>query len=162
MPNFDGIGSKGICLLTGRGIEYCVVKLNTDVPEVVKNIRKEVDNMPRGDGTGPAGFGSMTGRAAGYCAGYSVPGYANPISGRGRGFGFGRGLGRGRGFGSGFGWQGASYPYAYRNPNYAIPYAPEITPQQETDMLKGQAKAMQDEINAINERIKELESSSKA
>ena len=122
--------------------------------------------MPRGDGTGPNGLGPMTGRAAGYCAGYSVPGYANPISGRGRGFGFGRGLGRGRGrgrgFGSGFGRQGAGYPYAYGNPYNAVPYAPEMTPQQETDMLKGQAKAMQDEITAINERIKELESSSKS
>ena len=37
--------------------------------------------MPRGDGTGPMGFGPMTGRAAGYCAGYSVPGYMNPIPG---------------------------------------------------------------------------------
>ncbi len=39
--------------------------------------------MPRGDGTGPAGLGPMTGRAAGYCAGYSGPGYANPLLGRG-------------------------------------------------------------------------------
>jgi len=35
--------------------------------------------MPFGDGTGPMGLGPMTGRAAGYCAGYSVPGYMNPI-----------------------------------------------------------------------------------
>jgi len=118
--------------------------------------------MPRGDRTGPAGLGSMTGRAVGYCVGHSVPGYANSIPGRGRGFGFGRGFGRGRGFGSGFGWQGVGYPYAYRNPYSAVPYATEMTPQQETDMLKGQAKGMQDEINAINERIKELESSSKS
>ena len=39
--------------------------------------------MPRGDGTGPGGMGPMTGRAAGYCAGYSVPGYMNPVPGRG-------------------------------------------------------------------------------
>ncbi len=38
--------------------------------------------MPFGDGTGPMGLGPMTGRAAGYCAGYSVPGYMNPIPGR--------------------------------------------------------------------------------
>ena len=118
--------------------------------------------MPRGDRTGPNGLGSMTGRAAGYCAGYSVPSYANPISGRGRGFGFGRGLGRGRGCGNGFGQRGAGYPYAYGNAYNAVPYASEITPQQEADMLKGQAKAMQDEIAAINERIKELESVSKS
>jgi len=39
--------------------------------------------MPRGNGTGPGGMGPMTGRAAGYCAGYNIPGFANPISGRG-------------------------------------------------------------------------------
>ena len=68
--------------------------------------------MPRGDGTGPMGMGPMTGRAAGYCAGYSVPGFMNPIPGRGfgglgMGFGRGRGLwgyGRGVGRGTGFGW----------------------------------------------------------
>lgn len=35
--------------------------------------------MPWGDRTGPMGLGPMTGRAAGFCAGYTVPGYANPI-----------------------------------------------------------------------------------
>ena len=79
--------------------------------------------MPRGDGTGPGGLGPMTGRAAGYCAGYSVPGFMNPVLGRGGAFGalpyynpmfgggfapgyYGRsglGFGRGRGFGRGFG-----------------------------------------------------------
>ena len=123
--------------------------------------------MPGGDGTGPAGMGPMTGRAAGYCAGYSVPGYANPIGGRGRGFGFGRGWGRGfgrgrgwgRGFGRGYGWYGANAPYA--DPYYAAPYAAAPTPQDEAEFLKNQAKAMQEEINAINERINELESAAK-
>ena len=163
MPNFNGTGPKGKGSLTGHGMGFCVIKLDNDNLTIKQNIGKEVDDMPRGDGTGPAGLGPMTGRAAGYCADYSVPGYANSIPGRGRGFGFGRGFGRGRGFGSGFGWQGVGYSYAYgRNPYYAVPYAPEMTPQQETDMLKGQSKAMQDEINAINERIKQLESSSKS
>ena len=38
--------------------------------------------MPYGDVTGPMGLGSMTGRATGYCAGYSMPGYMNPVPGR--------------------------------------------------------------------------------
>ena len=88
--------------------------------------------MPGGDRTGPAGFGPMTGRAAGYCAGYTVPGYMNPIPGRTAyslpmayqaaysrpfsyapstplaygaypGFGWGRGRGRYRGRGRSFG-----------------------------------------------------------
>ena len=118
--------------------------------------------MPGGDRTGPMGMGPMTGRAAGYCAGFSVPGYVNPVPGRGRGFGrgLGRGLGRGRGWGRSFGFRGAAY--AHGNPYYGDPYlaapyyGPEPDPQQEAQMLKEQAKAMQGEISAINERIKEL------
>ncbi len=49
--------------------------------------------MPRGDRTGPYGAGPMTGRGAGHCAGYSTPGYINPVGGR-----FGRGFGGGRGY----------------------------------------------------------------
>ncbi|MBU0477060.1 DUF5320 domain-containing protein [bacterium] len=128
--------------------------------------------MPGGDGTGPGGMGPMTGRAAGYCAGYSVPGYMNPIAGRGRfgyglGLGGGRGFGRGRGLGRGFGWRGAAYGAPYVAPNYpaayggGYPYAQEITPQQETDMLKEQSKAIGEELEAINKRISELESAAK-
>ena len=132
--------------------------------------------MPGGDGTGPMGLGPMTGRAAGYCAGYSVPGYMNPIAGRGY-FGRGRGTygrgGRGRRnwyYATGLpGWARAAQglpawggrmagPYGVP---YAYPYNPwgaEITPQQEAQMLKDQARAMQEEINSINQRIAELES----
>jgi len=118
--------------------------------------------MPGGDRTGPAGLGPMTGRAAGYCAGYSVPGYMNPVYGRGGfgyGRGFGRGLGRGRGFGRGFGWRWAADPYGAP---YANPYAsaPVVSAQDEARLLKDQARAMQEEIEAINQRIKDLESSS--
>ncbi|PIP16601.1 MAG: hypothetical protein COX46_01250 [bacterium (Candidatus Ratteibacteria) CG23_combo_of_CG06-09_8_20_14_all_48_7] len=100
--------------------------------------------MPRGDGTGPAGLGPMTGRAAGFCAGYPVPGYMNPISGRGF-------WGRGRG-GGGRGWGRGAYGYpAYGGGAY--PYAPEVTPQQEAEFLKEQAKALQEELKSINERL---------
>ncbi|MBN2739212.1 MAG: DUF5320 domain-containing protein [Spirochaetales bacterium] len=116
--------------------------------------------MPRGDGTGPNALGPMTGRAAGFCAGNSVPGFANPIIGRGGfGGGFGRfgGGGRGRGFrnryyatGSvGFG-EGGYYPNV---PNFSQAF----TPGQEAEALKNQAKYMQENLNALNERIKELE-----
>jgi len=145
--------------------------------------------MPGGDGTGPLGMGPMTGRAAGFCAGYSMPGYANPISGRG-GFGFGRGWGRGwfgGGRGRGRGWRnwygatglpgwagygmglpawggwgaypsyGGPYGYPYYGAPYGSPYGSELTPQQEADMLKEQAKAIQEELQSINERISTLE-----
>ena len=122
--------------------------------------------MPGGDGTGPGGMGPMTGRAAGFCAGYSVPGYANPVGGRGMGMGMGMGRGRGGGFGRGrgFGWGRAGYgmpayggavnPYAYGG----VPFAPTVAPQQELDGLKGQAEYLVDALDGIKKRIEELES----
>ena len=133
--------------------------------------------MPGGDGTGPAGMGPMTGRAAGYCAGYSVPGYMNPIPGRGWGFGYGRGYGRGRGFRRGFGpgpgggrgygrgfggrafypaW-GAGYGPAY-GPMYGDPYG--MSPEDELQMLRNEEDAIRSDLEDINKRIEELESKS--
>ncbi len=128
--------------------------------------------MPRGDGTGPAGMGPMTGRAAGYCAGYSVPGYANPISGCGFGFGRGRG-GFGRGLGMGFrggrGWGGYGtvpyaapvYPGSAAVPPYGAPYAGGPTPGQEVEMLKGQAKYFEEALKEIRKEIADLETQDK-
>jgi len=115
--------------------------------------------MPRGDGSGPMGMGPMTGRAAGYCAGYSMPGFANPVGGRG--FGRGGGMGRGGGWGrrnmyyaTGLtGWQRAA---AYAPPAYAPPYAPP-TKEQELDGLKAQASGFQEALDDIRKRIAEIE-----
>ncbi len=115
--------------------------------------------MPGFDGTGPQGRGPMTGGGRGFCA---VPfdGFRS-FSGRFLGRGWNRG--GGRGFGRGFGRRWSAYPYVYGGPYYpapygAYPYEPELTPQQEADMLRAEAKAMQEEINAINQRVKDLES----
>ncbi|RKY36483.1 MAG: hypothetical protein DRP78_03525 [Candidatus Omnitrophota bacterium] len=112
--------------------------------------------MPGGDRTGPAGMGPMTGRGAGYCAGYMSPIPGRGSFGYGRGRGFGRG-GRGRGLGRG------AYSYAADYPEvpYANPYNPPMTSEQQAEMLKSQAKAMQEEIGVINQRIIELESAAK-
>jgi hypothetical protein len=120
--------------------------------------------MPRGDGTGPAGLGPMTGRAAGYCAGYNAAGYMNPVSGggfagRGRGF-FGRG-GGGRGFRNMYyatgltGWQRASMGA----PGFsgAYPYAGDVTPKQEADILKNEADVLKRQLEDIQGRIDSLE-----
>ncbi len=116
--------------------------------------------MPFGDGTGPAGMGPMTGRAAGYCAGYSMPGYMNPVGGRGF-WGRGRGGGRGRGFGRGFGWARAGYGYS-AGPWVGQPYAANspqpMTATQEVDVLKSQAEYFKDALDGITKRIEELES----
>ncbi|HOE00305.1 MAG TPA: DUF5320 domain-containing protein [Kiritimatiellia bacterium] len=104
--------------------------------------------MPRGDRTGPQGAGPMTGRGAGYCAGFATPGFARGGRGgwgAGRGYGMGRGMGRGfgRGFGRGRGW-----PWA----------APEMpAPATELATLQQQAKQLQQDLELIQSRIKELE-----
>ena len=126
--------------------------------------------MPGGDGTGPLGLGPMTGRAAGYCAGYSVPGYMNPIPGRGRGwFGFGRGWGRGFGwFGRGRGWRHWYWTtglpgwarVAYGHPAFGgwiYPYyGPNMTPEEEMDMLRNHAESLRQGLNDIQNRISTL------
>lgn len=117
--------------------------------------------MPGGDRTGPLGGGPMTGRGAGYCAGYQMPGYTNPMPGRGW---FGRGRGAGRGwrhwyYATGMpGWARFGYAMPGYGP-YAQPYAyaPEMTPNEETDMLRGQAEMLQKELKEIQERIDTLE-----
>ena len=122
--------------------------------------------MPRGDRTGPAGMGSMTGRAAGYCAGYSVPGFINPVGGRGY---WGRGRGGGRGWRNWYyatglpGWARApmGYPAWGGLVHSFVPragtFAPSMTAEQELDALKKQAEFFQDELGQINKRIEQLE-----
>ena len=138
--------------------------------------------MPGGDGTGPGGMGPMTGRAAGYCAGYSMPGFMNPIPGRGFGFGRGRAFGRGLGMGfrggrgsfGGFraGWAGYGavpygVPYGYgASPvpyggTMGVPYGVTPTSQQEMDALKGQSEYLEDALDGIRKRIAELEKEEK-
>jgi len=107
--------------------------------------------MPRGDGTGPGGMGPMTGRAAGYCAGYSVPGFANPVFGRGRGYG--RGYGYGRGFGGGWGYRGGYAPAAYP----AYPAAPaQIDPENEAKLVEEDIKYLKQDLKALEDRLAEL------
>jgi hypothetical protein len=126
--------------------------------------------MPAGDGTGPSGMGAMTGRRAGYCAGYDVPGYASPMPGRGFGIGWGHGRagggwGRGRGWRHQYyatgvpGWARYGYAPAWGTPSDAAygPYAASPTPEQETEFLKTQAEWLKEQLDAISQRIAELE-----
>ncbi|MFA5069177.1 MAG: DUF5320 domain-containing protein [Candidatus Omnitrophota bacterium] len=107
--------------------------------------------MPRGDGTGPMGLGPMTGRATGYCAGYNTPGYINPIPGRGY-FGWGRGS---YGCGGGRSWRRASMGIPAFSGAY--PYAPELAPKQEADILKNEADILKKQLKDIQGRIETLE-----
>ena len=118
--------------------------------------------MPRGDATGPIGMGPMTGRGAGYCAGYGMPGYMNNISGRGFGMGFGRGAGFGGrgGRGGGFGFRNRFYAtgvpgWAWYGGSVAAPYQ-KSDPELEKQALGNQAEMLQAELDAIKNRLEEL------
>lgn len=132
--------------------------------------------MPGFDGTGPVGIGSMTGRGQGFCnssrtaygptpvlrPGYRGYGYGQGF-GQGRGIrgGFGSGFGQGRGYGRGFGQRGV-YPPTGRGYGQAY-YAPyessyDMKPEDEVNMLKGEADTVKKELDAINKRIEELKS----
>jgi hypothetical protein len=112
-------------------------------------------------------MGPMTGRGAGYCAGYGAPGYANPMPGRGFGMGWGRGGGWGRGRGwrnmyyaTGLpGWARYRYAPAWGAPPIGAygPYGAPQTPEQETEFLKTQAEWLKEQLDAISQRIAELE-----
>jgi hypothetical protein len=103
-------------------------------------------------------LGPMTGRAAGFCAGFSVPGYMNPIAGRGYG-------GRGRGFwgrGAGRGFRNRYYATglpAWTRAGFGFWPAPTQTVPAEHELagLKQQAELMQDTLGRINKRIEQLE-----
>ena len=113
--------------------------------------------MPRGDGTGPMGLGPTTGRALGYCAGYSVPGFANPI-----GYGIGRGMAWGRG---GIGGRGLAFRRG-RGGGFFPPYAgfvppaagahPAVVPDEEK-VLKSHLSVLEEQLAAVKARLSEIE-----
>ena len=98
---------------------------------------------PGFDGTGPMGQGPMTGRAMGFCNGFNAPGYANP--------GFGRGMGFRRGFG--FRRMAPATP-VYRAPVY--PQQPQLTKEQETQMLEQETKAIEEEQKLLNKELEDI------
>lgn len=109
----------------------------------------------------------MTGRAAGYCAGNAQPGFANSAGG----FGFGR---RGRaGGGGGRGWRHWYYATgltggqraAQAEAGVQVPAvepvsAPAPAPtvrDKEVAALKSQMKSLNETLEAINQRLAQLE-----
>ena len=101
--------------------------------------------MPNRDRTGPEGKGPMTGRRAGTCAGYPTPGDSQGTPGwrthvGRRGGRVGRGIRRQRWF------------LATGRPR-TVP----SSPGQEAEALRAQAKWIEGELEAISQRIKELE-----
>jgi hypothetical protein len=117
--------------------------------------------MPRRDRTGPEGEGPMTGWGAGDCAagdyavgryaGQPAWGYAGPMRG-------GRARGRRP---RGQGGRQRNRFYAPRQPGRArfgpVPGWAPPTPEQETEALKAQAEWLRGELDAIDQRLGELE-----
>ncbi len=107
--------------------------------------------MPGFDGTGPRGIGPMTGGGRGFC---------NPLGIRARSYGFGRGYGF-RGIMAYPGMRprvGYGIPYGYSYPE-ANPYAPQLTREEELNMLREQSQAIKGQLDQIEARIKEIKPS---
>ncbi len=122
--------------------------------------------MPGGNRMGPYGAGPRTGRGAGFCAGYEAPGYANPAFGRGYGMGGGRGRGGGHGWRHWFhatglpGWMRAGGGGQGRYAGWEPSFSP-MSREGELEELKAQAAFFKESIQAIENRIGELETSRK-
>lgn len=103
--------------------------------------------MPRGDRTGPFGLGPRTGRGLCYCAGFDAPGFTQPA--------YGRGMARG----GCFGWLQRAYAprSSWGTPRYALP-----TKADTLQPLRSEADWLKSRLDAIQQRIEELEKESTA
>lgn len=112
--------------------------------------------MPGLNQTGPSGNGPMTGRGRGLCATDRIA-YRGPVSNntsRGRGAGYGRGRGLRRCLRLGFGPENL---LGFRvNPGIRS-QSNSRNLQSEIDTLQTQAEFMQQSLDAINERLTEME-----
>ena len=96
----------------------------------------------------------MTGRGAGYCAGYSFPGYMNPVGGYGRGWRGGHGKGLGRGWGRGRYY----YPPPALQPVFPPAHQPiTTTPEQEILALENYQKELESEKADLNQEMEGVE-----
>lgn len=99
--------------------------------------------MPGRDGTGPLGGGPMTGRGSGFCTGDTAPRLGR--------------IGAGPGFwGCGRGWRhwfrATALPHWMR---FGSP--PGLRPERENQALRNRARALQEELDAIQSRLSETE-----
>ncbi len=104
--------------------------------------------MPRFDQTGPNGMGPMTGRMAGNCRRSAGRQNENFYGGVGLGR---RGGAGGRGFNHWF--RAIGLPGWMRGRRQDAMTAPEMTPEQEKQMLQNQAEVLQQQLDRIRQRI---------
>ena len=119
--------------------------------------------MPRGDGKGPMGAGAMAGRSGSYCRQSPTAGSDNTMTGRGLGAGSRRNCpARGQGQGSGGGRRGQRNMFqatgipGRMNLGGGSPQA-QVNPETEKDILKNQAKALQEQMDLLKIRLDALE-----
>jgi hypothetical protein len=108
--------------------------------------------MPGFNGTGPRGMGPMTGGGRGFCSPWGI----------GRAYGMGRSgafRGPGGGFRAGFARRGMGAYGGYTPPwgAYAPPtYETSFPKASDLSGLKEQARMMEEELNEIQQRIRDL------
>ena len=108
--------------------------------------------MPGYDGTGPVGSGPMSGWGRGYCNTSGAYGFR----GTSRFFGPGSAHGRGRGFRNMY-WQIDRSRWARRGPNQWDPHSRSVVSNKsEIEMLENEAEALKQNLDAVQERIKDL------
>jgi len=124
----------------------------------VKTVDNEIEEdiiMPGFNGSGPMGAGPMTGWGRGLCGRPAGAGNL-PATGRGYGFGYGRGMGfrrgAGRGLGRGYGPAAGGYG-TLPETGYGYP----ASKADQIEMLRSNAEAMQNSLEAIQQKIAELE-----
>ena len=114
--------------------------------------------MPGFNGSGPMGAGPMTGWGRGLCGQPAGAGNLPAYGGRGYGYGYGRGMGFGRGFGRG---RGRGLGPATGGYSYGYPpetgYGSPASKTDEIEMLRSNAEAMKNSLEAIQQKIAELE-----
>ncbi|NYE56699.1 DUF5320 domain-containing protein [Carboxydothermus ferrireducens] len=112
---------------------------------------------------GPYGLGPRTGRAAGLCAGFSVPGFMNPVGKRFWRKNIGSWFRHGS-FGFGRGWRHWYYatglPFWARKP-YPFDHNPVNGPKYEEEILSQEAKYLKEQLKVIEERLEELKKAKK-
>ena len=102
----------------------------------------------------------MTGKGMGSCTGNPTPGTMTPPFGGG--YGYRHGHGRGRGQGQGFGrrggrrWSHHGGAWGAATPDAGF-VEPEVTREQEMEMLGQQAEYFKSALEQITKRLEELE-----